>query len=84
MANETVNFTSATSVPVGDNPYSVAVADFNKDGSADLAVANYDDGNISVLLGNGKGSFSGGNIFAVGINPFTIVSADFNGDGSSE
>ena len=84
MANETVNFTSATSVPVGDNPYSVAVADFNKDGSADLAVANYDDSNVSVVLGNGKGSFSGGNIFAVGINPFTIVSADFNGDGSSD
>jgi hypothetical protein len=84
MANETVNFNSATSVPVGDNPYSVAVADFNKDGSADLAVANYDDSNVSVLFGNGKGSFSGGNIFAVGINPFTIVSADFNGDGSPD
>ena len=37
---------------------SVAVGDFNGDGKQDLAVANVDSNNVSILLGNGAGSFS--------------------------
>src|SRR6202158_495238 len=43
--------------PVGKNPSSVVVADFNGDGNADFAVANKDDNTISVLKGDGKGGF---------------------------
>ena len=35
----------------------MAVGDFNGDGKADLAVANYSDNSVSVLLGNGDGTF---------------------------
>jgi hypothetical protein len=35
----------------------IAVADFNGDGHLDLAVANQLTNNVSVLLGNGDGTF---------------------------
>ena len=41
----------------GIYPYSIAVGDFNGDGAADLVVANNGGNNISVLLGNGDGTF---------------------------
>jgi type II secretory pathway component GspD/PulD (secretin) len=55
--------TSGLSLPrndynVGQAPVSVAIADFNEDGKPDLAVANQKDGTISILLGNGDGTFS--------------------------
>jgi hypothetical protein len=55
----------------------VVVGDFNGDGKLDLAVAN---GNtVSVLLGNGDGSFQDPrNFSAVG---GSLIVADFNGDG---
>src|SRR5205085_8611008 len=34
---------------VGSAPSSIAVGDFNRDGKADLAVANFNDNNVSVL-----------------------------------
>jgi Flp pilus assembly secretin CpaC len=55
--------TSGLSLPtntydVGQAPISVAIADFNEDGKPDLAVANQKDGTISILLGNGDGTFT--------------------------
>src|SRR5882762_7418620 len=44
--------------PVGKNPSSVVVADFNGDGNLDFAVANQGDDTISVFEGNGKGGFT--------------------------
>src|SRR5205814_3961145 len=42
----------------GTAPISVTVSDFNRDGAADLAVANASsDGGVGVLLGNGDGTF---------------------------
>ena len=44
--------------PPASSPESVAVGDVNGDGKPDLIVANYDGGNtVSVLLGNGNGTF---------------------------
>ena len=36
--------------PTGKNPTGIVVADFNHDGSPDIAVANYGDGTITILL----------------------------------
>jgi tetratricopeptide (TPR) repeat protein len=45
-------------IPVGNNPRSVVVADFNGDGFLDLAVANQGDNSISLFRGDGDGTFT--------------------------
>ena len=53
--------------------------DFNGDGRLDLATANSLDGTVSVLLGNGDGTFQPQVTYAEGSD--AIVAGDFNGDG---
>jgi hypothetical protein len=55
-----VNFAAAVSHPVGAGPSSVAVEDFNDDGRQDLAVANFGDNSVSVVLGKGDGTLHPG------------------------
>ena len=80
-------FQTAQSYPVGTNPRAVAVGDFNKDGKVDLAVVNVGDpsvndkGSVSILLGNGDGTFQPANNLVAGKNPSSIAVGDFNGDG---
>ena len=89
-AQATVGFKSAVSYPVGTAPLAVAVGDFNGDGKPDLAVANAgnpaigDDGNVSILLGIGDGTFQPALSVAAGKNPFSIAVRDFNGDGHAD
>jgi hypothetical protein len=60
---------------------SIAVGDFRGDGKLDLAVASYDHNNVSVLLGNGDGTFQPAVTYAVGDGPTSISVGHFNGDG---
>jgi hypothetical protein len=80
----TVCFSPAVIYPVGANPYSIASTDFNGDGIADLAVANWGGSSVSVLLGTGTGTFGAATNFAVGTNPRSILTADFNADGKKD
>jgi hypothetical protein len=59
----------------------VTVADFNGDGKLDLAVANNRSNNVSILLGNGDGTFQPAVEYGAGSNPTSVTVADFNGDG---
>ena len=84
LGNGDGTFTQATGspVPVGTNPYSVAVADFNGDGIQDLAVANNGSGNVSILLGNGNGTFTNASASPIAVgSTFALATGDFNGDG---
>jgi hypothetical protein len=79
------HFTYAT----GASPDGVAVADFNGDGKADLAIANYYGNSMSVLLGNGNGTFGSPTSYAVGSSPFPLYTpnvtvADLNQDGKAD
>ena len=68
-------------VGTGAEPDSVAVGDFNGDGIADLAVANSGTNNVSVLLGNGNGTFQSAVNYGAGSEPNSVAVGDFNGDG---
>jgi len=88
IGNGTGSFQHQGNYPVGDNPRSLVVADFNGDGVLDIAVANHGNmlpgntGNtISVLLGNGDGTFASAVTYPVGPQPYAISVGDFNGDG---
>jgi len=71
-----------TSPPSALNTWSVAVGDFNNDGNSDLVTANNATNNVSLLLGNGDGTFGAATYFPVGSSPYTVAVADFNGDGN--
>ena len=61
----------------------LATADFNRDGTIDVAQANTGRNTVSVLLNQGGSppSFLRAPEVPVGLGPFDIVSADFNRDG---
>jgi hypothetical protein len=71
---------------VGRTPSSIAVGDFNGDGIPDLATTAYYDFDVSILLGNGDGTFTqaSNSPIPVGIIPASITVADFNGDGRAD
>ncbi len=76
----------------GSYPSGVVLADFNGDGKLDAAVVNSgnpesstDTGSVSVLIGNGDGSFKAPVTYSAGSQrPLSIVAADFNGDGKPD
>jgi hypothetical protein len=80
-ASATLSFKTHSDFTVGTGPQSVAVGDFNGDGTKDLAVANSGSNSVSVLIGTGTGSFGAKTDFGVGTNPQSVAVGDFNGDG---
>ncbi len=63
--------------------HSVAVADLTGDGKQDIITANYSAGTVSVLLGNGDGTFQPAATYSCGpsTEPDFVAVADLTGDG---
>ena len=69
---------------VGDIPSAIVAGNFTGDGRTDLAVANQNSNDVSVLFGNGDGTFQNQVTNAVGSDPVALVTGDFNGDGRTD
>ena len=86
LGNGDGTFESPVNYSVNVAPRELSIADFNGDGKLDLAVVNAGYSSqpghtVSILLGNGDGTFQPQTEFQVGYQPFAITAADFNGDG---
>ncbi len=66
---------------VGAVPSPSDSGDFNRDGQFDVTVSNRDSAQVSVLLGDGDGTFAPAQNIGVGSAPLGIVSIDVDGDG---
>src|SRR3990172_5775660 len=73
-----VDFEPAVNYPVGLQPRSIVAADFNRDGKLDLATVNSNSDNVSVMLGDGNGTFAAALTFTVGLFPWGVAVGDFN------
>lgn len=76
--------TADLDVQTASDPSSVVVGDVNNDGKPDLAVVNPYHNSVSVLLGNGNGTFQTHVEYATGTGPASIVVGDFNGDSQTD
>ncbi len=76
-------FETGVNYPFGADAGGLAIADFNEDGHADLATADF-YGDIGVLFGNGDGTFQPAVSVPAGTYPASIVTGDFNGDGHAD
>jgi hypothetical protein len=82
-------FLEASQFPAGREPRALAAGDFNGDGNIDLIVPDFNCANtghcyfgeVSVLLGDGKGGFTLSGQFQTTQEPEQAVVGDFNGDG---
>jgi len=77
-------FNTPISVSLGASvrAYQAVVADFNKDGHADLAISENNGGmGFLVLLGKGDGTFLAPTSFAIPTQGFGLAVGDFNNDG---
>jgi hypothetical protein len=66
------------------SPIGLTVGDFNGDGHLDAAVGHSGDSKISVLLGNGDGSFQAPTMYSSGFSfpeSLYVTAGDFNHDG---
>jgi hypothetical protein len=64
-----------------DGPKGIAMADFDRDGNPDLAVANT-DGTVTLVYGRGQGKFGAPVHLQTGVQELRgIVAADLTGDG---
>ena len=78
-------FTPHSVYPTGNHyPFSVFAADLDGDRDLDLTTANWhgpSEGNVSVLLNNGDGTFAADSTYPVKYWPLSVSAADLDGDG---
>jgi FG-GAP-like repeat/PKD domain len=74
-------FSFVHDIVVAGGPFEMAAGDLNRDAIPDLAIANADLHTVTILLGNGDGSFRPKTDLPVAGNPRGIALADHDKDG---
>ncbi len=80
-SNATAASAQAT-YPTGQGPLSVAIGDVTGDGKLDVVVANETSNDLSLLAGNGDGTFASPVPLPVGKTPRSVALGDLSGDGA--
>ena len=81
---QNLTYTPTPSNPVGRAPQAITSGDFNGDGLWDVATVNGTSDDVSVLLGNGNGTFRAAVSFGVGKIPLAVVADDMDRDGHQD
>jgi hypothetical protein len=88
LGDATGKFAAGTPAGGGSGPYSIAAADFDKDGHIDLVIADFNFGTLMtmpetsiVLFGDGKGNFPRSMVLTSGSQSNGVAVADIDGDG---
>jgi hypothetical protein len=76
-----VSFAAPRDIVPGQGTVALATADLNSDGNLDLITVNHTSNDVSVLLGNGDGTFQAAVNYPVVTSPIEVVTGDFNDDG---
>lgn len=79
-AEAAFSFGSATAYTVQSNPWGLAVEDLDGDTHEDLVATNSGSGTMSVLMGNGDGTFDTAVNYTVGSSPRAVTLADVDND----
>jgi hypothetical protein len=75
---------SGIDLAVGAAPGGLAAGDLNGDGCADIVSSNGSSNDVSVLLGQGDGTFAPAASYAVGASPTHVAIADLDADGVAD
>jgi hypothetical protein len=87
LGNGDGTFHAGLVIPVANPPQKIIIADFNGDRKLDVATVNSTDvigssyNSVSILLGNGGGTFLSPIEYPMNGATFSIAAGDFNGDG---
>ena len=75
------SFSLPTAFATGTNPSDLVAAKLIPGGQTDVVTADFSSASISVLMGNGNGTFQSPVFYPVGSSPEALAVGDFNGDG---
>jgi hypothetical protein len=86
LGNGDGTFQTPVGYSAGSKPFGIQLADLNGDGNIDIVASNYNPvqpnpAYMTVLLGNGNGTFQTAVTYNGGLNSGGVPLGDFNGDG---
>ena len=84
LSNGDGSFSKGEELIVGSRPLDLEVADYDGDGTVDIAVSNSRENNVAVLVNNGDGTFQEAVKFSVARIPESIATGDLDNNGSND
>ncbi|MEG3931480.1 FG-GAP-like repeat-containing protein, partial [Microcoleus sp. T3_B1] len=90
LGNGNGTLATSTNIALNSSPEFVTLNDLNKDGNLDIIAAspssdtNPASGRVSVLLGNGSGTFAAQSNYSVNVGAVSVAVGDLNGDGNND